>query len=742
MGEQLAPQGAATACTPHDALRVGVVLLAAGYGTRLVRDMRDTPAFAHLADTPKPLLPVGGRVLLDHWMEALEALAPRAKLESVVVVSNGAHYQRYRDWAAARGDRLQRQAVAQPQPSSGLLAVAVDEDHNDESKSDRPGEDDTGGCSLENTENSAASGMMIPITVVSDGSSSNDTRLGAVADIEIGLDALAHSAPVSRDGTPTAPPSVAIVIAGDTLLPGLDMAQRLAEFEKSAADIGVFAYTLQDVADCVRRGMLEIQTAPDGSSKITRLVEKPTVENCPSCVATAPVYIMRRDAFHTVSDFLAHSREAGVGLERRDAPGFWLGWTIPRKHCVALTTDKRVDIGGLGHYRDALVDYASHPSATRRMDIEPAVGRALPRVGLLGNPSDGYSGKCIAVAIESEGYAEVVATPTNGLFAVVANEAHEMPGHFRSILSCSEFISDSGIHFGAKQLVMAGVSVFTTAYMEWERRNSRNGDSHVTANNSSESALKQNCLLSYSTTIPVRIGLSGSSALVLATVRALSRFYGTSLNEMDPAEASWPRRVLDGETNLLGIAAGLQDRVAQVYQGCMYMDLADPDAPILERLDVERLPEIWLAYAKGMKVGEHSGKVHSNLRKRFQEGDKDLLSNMKSLANVAEEGRAALLSGGSLAALPSLVRQNWDIRLALFGGPSGIADENLRLVKCAHSVGFASKLTGSGGAVLCVPDPLRSLSEEEIQDASRTFDSAGFVFRKLRFSRPSNELKL
>jgi glucuronokinase len=662
--------------------RVGVVLLAAGYGTRLARDMRASPAFVHLAETPKPLLPVGGRVLLDHWIEALEAVPT---LQSVVVVTNGAHHQRYVDWLASRG------------AEEGFNAISI----------------------------------------VSDGSTSNETRLGAVADIQIGLDSLTSAK--GSEGKGVTPPDVAVIIAGDTLLPGVDMAERLAEFEATDTEIGVFAYNLQDIKDCVRRGMLEIA---DGSSRITRLVEKPAVEDCPSSLATAPVYILRRDTWHTVPDFLAQSTGAGVRLENRDAPGFWLGWTIPRKHCVVLTTDKRVDIGGLAHYREALVDYAKDPAMPKRIAIEPAVGRALPRVGLLGNPSDGYGGKCIAVAIESEGYAEVVATPTTGPFEVFANEVHEMPGQFPSVLACSDFISDCGIHFGAKQLVMAGVHVFTSAHAELQNRKAGSGKRDDLQDVTGMSALSHNCRLSYSTTIPVRIGLSGSSALILATVRALARFYQTSLYELDPAEASWPKRILAGETSLLGIAAGLQDRVAQVYQGCMYMDLADPENPKLERLDVGRLPALWLAYSKGQKAGEHSGKVHSTLKKRFAAGDEDVLGSMKALASVAYEGRAALLPKGDVSVLPELARRNWELRLDLVGGPSGIAEENVRLVKCAHTAGFAGKLTGSGGAVLCVPDPLRPLSDEDIDDAKRIFDDAGFVFRKLRYSAPSNECKV
>lgn len=49
------------------------VILAAGYGTRLQRDVAaDTSGrFARLLGTAKPLLPVGQRALISHWVNSL-----------------------------------------------------------------------------------------------------------------------------------------------------------------------------------------------------------------------------------------------------------------------------------------------------------------------------------------------------------------------------------------------------------------------------------------------------------------------------------------------------------------------------------------------------------------------------------------------------------------------------------------------------------------------------------------------
>ncbi|XP_045109814.1 uncharacterized protein LOC123503821 isoform X2 [Portunus trituberculatus] len=66
------------------------VLLAAGYGTRLKRDLQNDTSgqFSHLVGTPKPLLPIGGLPLISHWIKAFDQVP---EITSVVVVTNDLH---------------------------------------------------------------------------------------------------------------------------------------------------------------------------------------------------------------------------------------------------------------------------------------------------------------------------------------------------------------------------------------------------------------------------------------------------------------------------------------------------------------------------------------------------------------------------------------------------------------------------------------------------------------------------
>ncbi|XP_007888325.1 glucose-1-phosphate adenylyltransferase isoform X1 [Callorhinchus milii] len=75
------------------------IILAAGYGTRLNRDLQSqtTVELRPLLGTPKPLLPVGPRPLISHWMAAVEE--DGGAIDAVYVVTNDLYYERFQDWA-------------------------------------------------------------------------------------------------------------------------------------------------------------------------------------------------------------------------------------------------------------------------------------------------------------------------------------------------------------------------------------------------------------------------------------------------------------------------------------------------------------------------------------------------------------------------------------------------------------------------------------------------------------------
>ena len=101
----------------------------------------------------------------------------------------------------------------------------------------------------------------------------------------------------------------------------------------------------------------------------------------------------------------------------------------------------------------------------------------------------------------------------------------------------------------------------------------------------------------YRTNIPRGVGLSGSSAIVVATLRCLLEYYQREI----PLRVQ-PSLARSVENDELGIACGYQDRVAQVYGGLVYMDFSQPEAidgyecGSYEWLDASLLPPLYLAY--------------------------------------------------------------------------------------------------------------------------------------------------
>ncbi len=63
------------------------VILAAGYGTRLARDLKASGQHQHLEGVAKPLLPIAGKPLISHWIDELQA-CPETRGEVHVVVGS------------------------------------------------------------------------------------------------------------------------------------------------------------------------------------------------------------------------------------------------------------------------------------------------------------------------------------------------------------------------------------------------------------------------------------------------------------------------------------------------------------------------------------------------------------------------------------------------------------------------------------------------------------------------------
>ncbi|MBT3192283.1 MAG: GHMP kinase [Verrucomicrobia bacterium] len=297
--------------------------------------------------------------------------------------------------------------------------------------------------------------------------------------------------------------------------------------------------------------------------------------------------------------------------------------------------------------------------------------KSYPRAGLVGNPSDGYFGKTIAFAFTNF-CAEVVLYETPELEILPNTRDHS---RFSSLTALVEDVQLFG-YYGGIRLLKAAVKRFHDYCCQ------EGIDLH-----------ERNFTLRYDSNIPHLVGLAGSSAIITACIRAMMAFYGITIPKPHLANLA-----LSVETDELQISAGLQDRVAQAYQGLVYMDfnettMAKQGYGDYVELDPKLLPPLYIAYRT--ELAEVSGVFHSGLRHRYLDKDPDVLAAIEAWGNMTDSVRSALTAGDGKQVGEYLDR-NFDTRVAL----GGVNDGNRELVRIARSVGASAKLTGSGGAII------------------------------------------
>ncbi|MHB9025596.1 MAG: mevalonate kinase family protein [Armatimonadota bacterium] len=300
------------------------------------------------------------------------------------------------------------------------------------------------------------------------------------------------------------------------------------------------------------------------------------------------------------------------------------------------------------------------------------------RAGLLGNPSDGYYGKTISCLVGN--FKAAVTLEESDYLSLQPHPQYD-PTEFKDIAELAAIYGGQG-YYGGLRLLQAACKKF---YEVCAARGVKPEGPNFT--------------MRYETDIPRQVGLSGSSAIVIAALRSLLKWYGvTSAVE----QAEFPTIALETEQQELGITAGLQDRVIQTYGGAMYMDF-DKDLVTsrgygkYERLDAGLLPPLYLAYVLDPS---DSGKIHSDVRRRWTEGDPEVHDAMCTFAGFAETGRTALLAR-DYGTISDLMNTAFALRRRIFGD-AVLGPDNLRMVALAQRYDLPATTCGSGGAIVGV----------------------------------------
>lgn len=219
---------------------------------------------------PKPLLKVQGRTILDWLIEDIDTLGV---VDEYVVISNHKYAHHFDAWAK-----------------------------------DRP-------------QN---------ITVVDDGTETNETRLGAVRDIQFAIE----SQKLDDD---------MLVIAGDNLLNfSLTTFVKYAMAKKTSC---IMRYHEPKKEKLSRSGVVSI----DENDKVLLMEEKPAEPKSNWCCP--PFYYYTREDAALVKSGIA----AGCGV---DAPGSYIAWLCQQTVVHAMEMPgTRYDIGNLESYEKAQTDY-------------------------------------------------------------------------------------------------------------------------------------------------------------------------------------------------------------------------------------------------------------------------------------------------------------------------------------------------------------------------------------------------
>jgi len=219
---------------------------------------------------PKPLLKVGEKTILDWLIDDIDTLG---MVDEYVVISNHKYAQHFDTWAKEKNQK---------------------------------------------------------ITVVDDGTSTNETRLGAVKDIQFAIDKLNIDDEM-------------LVIAGDNVL---DFSlTKFIRYAKEKNTSCIMRYYEESEIKLTKCGVVEI----DDSDRIISMEEKPRQPKSHWCCP--PFYYYTKEDARLVQKGI----DSGCGT---DAPGSYIAWLCSQTPVHAMEMPgKRFDIGNLESYQQVQENY-------------------------------------------------------------------------------------------------------------------------------------------------------------------------------------------------------------------------------------------------------------------------------------------------------------------------------------------------------------------------------------------------
>lgn len=206
---------------------------------------------------------------------------------------------------------------------------------------------------------------------------------------------------------------------------------------------------------------------------------------------------------------------------------------------------------------------------------------------------------------------------------------------------------------------------------------------------------------------PPGAGISGSSALMVATTAALAQFTGRRLSREQIREIAQ-----NVEAQLIRVPTGCQDYYPALHGGVSAIHL-EPDGVHREAVPVspEELDARFVLAYTG--VPRQSGINNWEVFKAHINGNRRVFRNFEDIAAIARETHRALLEA-NWKELARLMRAEWKLRRKNAPGITTPIIENLVRVAARHGA-TAAKVCGAGGGgcvvFLMEPDARQRVAE-------------------------------
>ena len=179
-----------------------------------------------------------------------------------------------------------------------------------------------------------------PITIIDDGTETNDTRLGAVCDLLLAIDHIdSHQSSPSAIANSYQPSPDLLVVAADNLL--FFSFSEFVDFARQKGTSCIMCHHQPSVEKLQRTGVIVM----DDDNRVLNMEEKPLVPKSEWAVPPFYIYLMKD------LDLVRHSVENGCG---KDAPGNLAHYMVEHTEMHAWPMSAgRFDIGSLDTYYEA-----------------------------------------------------------------------------------------------------------------------------------------------------------------------------------------------------------------------------------------------------------------------------------------------------------------------------------------------------------------------------------------------------